>query len=332
MAAVAPDRITEHLRANYGVQGSTTSLPGEHDDNLLVETGSDRLVLRMVAADQEEQRDRFILSVLAGAEGSSCPCPRLIPTRSGEPAPLVIDDTGRERRSWVTTYVPGSPWGERLDDAELARTVGRALASLDRQLALVTAPEQSGRTPWDLTRPEGTLALIDGVPLGPDGPRIHRYLEDLQDTVLPALVEAGRQPIHNDANPDNVLIQADGGVGFIDFGDAVWAPRVVELAVAGAYLADAGRPASDDAPLTQLIRGYSSELPLSQTDLRALPGLMRGRLALALGNALARAHHHPERADYVLRHAERARRRMDALDALDEDRAMRMWESTGVGT
>jgi len=329
---VAPDRITEHLRANYGVRGTTTPLPGEHDDNLLVETGSDRLVLRVVAADQEEERDLFILAVLAGAEGAPCPCPRVIPARSGELAPLVVDDTGRERRSWVTTYVPGSPWGDRLDDAALARTVGRALASLARQLDQVNAPEASGRTPWDLTRFEGTLALIDGVPLGNDGSRMHRYLDDLQDTVLPTLATAERQPIHNDANPDNVLIQTDGSVGFIDFGDAVWAPRVVELAVTGAYLADAGRPASDDAPLTHLIRGYASVLPLSPTDLRALPGLMRGRLALALGNALARAHHHPDRADYVLRHAERARRRMDALDALDEGRATRMWESTGVGT
>lgn len=326
------DQIAQHLQSHYGIVGNLSALPGEHDDNFLVQTQNGHLVVRVVAADQDEERDRFILAVLAALDGSGIVCPTVLATVNGPVSPVLRDNSGNLRRSWVTTFVPGRPWGELLDQPHVAVSVGRSLAQLDRWLAEAVVPPTSGDTPWNLIRPEGTLALVDGVPLGVDRARIQAYLTELTETVLPQLQDVQGYPIHNDANPDNVLIQADGAAGFIDFGDAVCAPRAVELAVTATYLADIGEAASPDSPLTSLIRGYCSVLPLTPLELSCLPGLMRGRLALALGNALARAHRDPERADYVLRHAGRARRRMDALDALDQGRALRMWESAGVGS
>jgi hydroxylysine kinase len=321
------DVVADHVHAQYGVRGTVSTLPGEHDDNFLVESADGPLVLRVVAEDQGEDRDRFILALLSSLEGMDTLCPVLVPTVGGSVDPLIRDGGGHARRSWLTSFVHGTPWVERLEDPGTARAVGLGLAVLDRCLEEVSTSPASGRTPWDLTNPQGALDLIHGVPLGRDDRRIRACLHELEESVLPGLRHARRQPIHNDANPDNVLLQLDGGVGFIDFGDAVWAPRVVELAVAGSYLADIGTASSPQSPLTALIHGYGSLLPLTPVDLRSLPGLMRGRLALALGNALARAHHRPERADYVLRHADRARRRMDALDSLDVDDALRSWAS-----
>lgn len=319
------DVVTDHVHAQYGRRGIVSLLPGEHDDNFLVDSAEGPLVLRVVAEDQGDERDRFILAVLSSLEGTDTLCPVLVPTVGGSVDPLIHDSSGHTRRSWMTSFVHGSPWGERLEDPATAHAVGRALAHLDRCLEDVATAPASGRTPWDLTNPQGALDLIHGVPLGRDDRRIRACLHELEESVLPGLIEVTRQPIHNDANPDNVLLQSDGGVGFIDFGDAVWAPRVVELAVAGSYLTDIGTASAPGSPLTALIRGYGSLLPLTPVDVRSLPGLMRGRLALALGNALARAHRQPERAAYVLRHAERARRRMDALDSLDGDAALGSW-------
>ncbi|HAN72089.1 MAG TPA: hypothetical protein DCQ36_10965 [Actinobacteria bacterium] len=326
------DLVVDHLRARYGMGGTVSCLPGEHDDNFLVDSAGERSVLRVVARDQEEERDRFVLALLRALEGSAIACPALVPATDGAIDLLMRDGAGHERRSWVTTFVHGTPWSELLDRPGAAAVVGRGLAHLDQCLAEAPAPSSSGRTPWDLTRPDGALTLIDQVPLGSDDGRIRASLLELQDTVLPALHDLPRQPIHNDANPDNVLLQIGGGVGFIDFGDAVWAPRIVELAVTGSYLADIGDPSSPDSALASLIHGYGSVVALRPDELRVLPGLMRGRLALALGNALARAHYRPERAEYVLRHADRARRRMDALGALNEDHALMAWRSTGVKT
>jgi hydroxylysine kinase len=323
--------IGEHLRSAYGLVGRVSRLPGEHDENFLVSSGEGTLVLRVVAPDQGEDRDRFILSLLDKLHGADVICPVLISATDGSVVPLLRLGAHEPRRSWLTTFVPGTPWVERLDDPAVAFAVGRGLAHLDEGLDCPSEPASCGQTPWDLTRPQGALALIEGVPLGADGPRIRDGLRELEESVLPALGDTPRQPIHNDANPDNVLLTAQGEVGFIDFGDAVLAPRTVELAVTGSYLADIGTPSSLESPLTSLIRGFRSVVPLGRNDLSALPGLMRGRLALALGNALARAHHHPQRARYVLRHAERARRRMEALDALDMDAALKSWETTGRG-
>jgi Ser/Thr protein kinase RdoA (MazF antagonist) len=43
------------------------------------------------------------------------------------------------------------------------------------------------------------------------------------------------QVIHSDANPENVLV-AGKRLGFIDFGDAIKAPLVFDVAIAASYM------------------------------------------------------------------------------------------------
>ena len=76
-------------------------------------------------------------------------------------------------------------------------------------------------------------------------------------------------------------MDADDDVsGFIDFGDALKAPRIIEVATAAAYLRAGG-----ENPLKFIeafVKGYHQRSPLSETELNLLFDLIRTRLAMTL--------------------------------------------------
>ena len=81
-----------------------------------------------------------------------------------------------------------------------------------------------------------------------------------------------KQAIQNDANDYNILVEGELGrtaiSGLIDFGDMCAAPKVCELAIAGAYVVlDHPRP---ERALAALVRGYhaANRLSVEEVELR----------------------------------------------------------------
>ena len=77
------------------------------------------------------------------------------------------------------------------------------------------------------------------------------------------------------------MIDADDDVsGFIDFGDALKAPRIIEVATAASYLRTGG-----ENPLKFIeafVEGYHQRSPLSDAEFNLLFDLIRTRLAMTL--------------------------------------------------
>ncbi len=85
--------------------------------------------------------------------------------------------------------------------------------------------------------------------------------------------------------------------GLIDFGDAVWSPRVAGLAVACAYAM-----LGEDEPvraIVPVVAGYDAEWPLRPEELEVLFDLIRLRLAMSVVMA-ARQHADDPENDYLL--------------------------------
>jgi Ser/Thr protein kinase RdoA (MazF antagonist) len=122
------------------------------------------------------------------------------------------------------------------------------------------------------------------------------------------------QPIHNDFNPHNLLVDPVDHrriSGIIDFGDLAVAPRVQDLAVAASYqVLDAAHPFETAA---ETVAGFHAETPLSEPEIALLADLIPMRLALAVTISNWRAALHPENRDYVLRNVGTSRRGLAAL-------------------
>ena len=318
------EAVERHLADVYGLVGTAARLPGEDDENFRIRSSAGEFVLRIAGASSDEARTRFILEVLSGLQGGKVHIPALVRTLHGDHCALFRSDSGVERISWLSRFITGRPLLEQLDDPLTARRIGTHLARLDLALSDLPRAEDYGQTVWDLTRPHLALALLEST--GPHlvDHRVVRHLSDLGE-VLPLHIDSlPVQVIHNDPNPDNVLLTGDGTVAFIDFGDAIVAPRVVEVAVAGSYLVDHASESGTTA-LDSLLHGYQEVSPLGDEELDLLPVLMRGRVALAILVATVRAAGRPERAQYILRHRDSAMRRLRILEAFDDRHMVHSW-------
>lgn len=101
-------------------------------------------------------------------------------------------------------------------------------------------------------------------------------------------------------------------IGVIDFGDAVHAPRINELAIAASYFID---PALGlDASLATLVEGYRQEAELLPEELELLPDLICTRLATRILLTHWRNSHFPENSAYIMRNLANAWTLVDTIN------------------
>jgi Ser/Thr protein kinase RdoA (MazF antagonist) len=104
------------------------------------------------------------------------------------------------------------------------------------------------------------------------------------------------------------------GMGFIDFGDGCWSPRIQDLAIAASHVVkDPGLPLGG---AEHLIAGYASVIPLSALEARLLVGLMRARQSALILVNYWRSHLFPADAEYIKKNVARAEHGLSILSSL----------------
>ncbi|MEJ2036961.1 MAG: hypothetical protein P8X69_13330, partial [Maritimibacter sp.] len=106
-----------------------------------------------------------------------------------------------------------------------------------------------------------------------------------------------------------------GSVGFIDFGDGGWNPRLQDLAIATSHVVTDPGLALGGAEY--LIAGYASVLPLSALEARLLAGMMKARQSALILVNYWRAELFPAEAEYIKKNVARAERGLSILAPLD---------------
>lgn len=305
----------------YQLRGEVTPLAGERDSNFrLVTAERQAYMLRFINGAESPAEIDFQSAILQhlAVSDPALPVPRLVPSRSGSSTPTLWLNTGPLTLRAVT-YLPGTPQGQLPRSAQIMAEVGHQLARMDRALMGLEHPGARRDLLWDisdLSRLEnGVSQLAD-----PEQRRlIARVLELRRQTRGPQLSTLRRQVIHNDLNPQNILLDRQRMLsGIIDFGDALHAPLINELATALAY-----QFADDDQPLVHIlpfIGAYHRALPLGDDELIMLPLLIASRLALILLIAQRRATLYPQNQQYILRNVAYAWRSLMRLNTLSLQR------------
>jgi len=301
-------------------------LPGERDRNFLLTTTDDiRFVMKVVHPQEEAAVSHFQARLLHHLGGRGLPVQAVVPPRTGcEPIlqPAAAPDIRCRVR--CVTYLPGRPLAEVSPSRERSHQLGRFLAQLDLALSDFRDPQADRPFLWDSNRAEQLRPLTGHVRDPRRRAQVTEILGVFEREVSPRLSALRSQVIHNDANPHNVLVAAQASriSGLIDFGDAVQAPLVQELAVAIAYQRLAG-PAPFSAAL-DVTGGYHEVLALTPDELALIPALVATRLALTSVITAWRSALHPENASYILRNDTTIAENLALIPALtSEDRTRR---------
>lgn len=290
-------QIKELLAEFWNITGEVVQLPGERDLNFKI--SSDRDYVFKVYEESSDSaallaiQDR-VLTALSNKFPDQIPTP--ISSKSGE---TTIPHGGRLLR--LLSYLPGDLWAESGNIVnetllDLGRTIGKVdkeLAKLSlntRELAILNRPFI-----WNMLQVASITSWSSKIRDSVIRDRVVNLIEHQTKNTQAKLLTLPRQLIHNDANDWNIVI-GDQTLGIIDFGDMIHAPKIVGLAIAGAYIA---MKAEDPTKaIAQVVRGYHSVNPLSSEELEILFDLVKLRVASSIANAALQTATDPEN-DYL---------------------------------
>ncbi|WP_298933562.1 aminotransferase class III-fold pyridoxal phosphate-dependent enzyme [uncultured Ruegeria sp.] len=289
------------LRAHWGLEVKLSRLDGEYDLNFLVQAknGQDYVLKVMRPGCARELVDLQIKALeYIATEAPGLPFPKVLPNLNGALLVDIQDETGEQRLAWLVERLPGQCYAKAAPKSEeLILKLGRVLGATDRAFEQFEH-DSLNRVgfKWDLTQ-AGWVADKLEVVSNPDRRALLAGIAIEFDGIAGQLSTLPKQAIHNDANDYNILVEGELGQrqtvsGMIDLGDMCAAPRICDLAIAGAYIVlDHPKP---ERALTALVRGYHAANRLSPAEVDLIWPLLRMRLAVSVVNSTLMAMENPD--------------------------------------
>ncbi|HEX7720405.1 MAG TPA: phosphotransferase [Woeseiaceae bacterium] len=286
IAATAPPADTADAAAiatrYYGLRASARELVSERDRNFHLQADDGRqFVLKITNAAEDPLVTDFQIKALLhiAAQDANVSVPVVVPTTDGRYSFEYATSQGQHVTRLVT-YLDGVLMRSRPVSHALSRNFGRYAASLGRALRGFDHPGADHALLWDMRQAVRVRDLVNYIADDELRGRVADCLDSFIEQVLPHFPMLRTQIIHNDMNPENVLVDPQDDsrvVGVFDFGDMVRSPLIVDVAVAAAYMRNLD---GDPLPLlAEFVAEYHRVTPLLAEEVDLVFDLTRVRLA-----------------------------------------------------
>lgn len=298
------------LKHHYGVTGSLATLSSEIERTVAVDLPDGRsLILKTSTRPEAVDSFRFQSGAIAGLHGATgFVAPEVLRTNTGA---LMFEDEGV--CGYLQTRLEGSALHQATPTPDLLFRTGSALARLDLALDRISLPATDRPILWHIGCWPRLMEYAQYLPPGPIAEQVASAMRDYVENVAPQIQNLAWQVTHNDPSPFNMMV-TDRGMGFIDFGDGCWSPRIQDLAIAASHVVK--DPDLSLGGAEYLIAGYASVIPLSALEARLLVGMMRARQSALILINYWRAHLFPAEAQYIKKNVARAEHGLTILTAL----------------
>lgn len=296
LAVIATDKpgfsdkeAIEFISRHYDLDVSVKPLLSERDQNFQLTTADgQKFVLKIANSGEDPQvadfHNKALLHVHAYREQHQdrIDAPEILLTGDGA-THFIIQSADKQYIARVVSFVAGMPLADRLPSARLCRNMGDFLAHLGLALENFTHPGSKHSLLWDMQKALSVRKLLQYVPGQSASQLVDVTLREFEDLALPLFPSLRAQVIHNDLNPDNVLVDPqnpDKMIGVIDFGDMLHAPLVIDVAIAASYLRQLeGNPL---ALIAEFVSAYHAVVPLTSAEIDILFTLIKTRLAVSI--------------------------------------------------
>ncbi len=265
---------------HFGIDGEATSLAGERNPNFLIVSPRGKYILKIHDLSEVPQIkiQQDVLTSLSSLNGFEIP--KTVPSSAGE----LLTDLSDGKFARLLTWIDGDLWSQSKDLSETNKVqLGKLIAVVDLKLAKLDASihrevldQPFG---WNAMQAEDLASDIELISDQDLQNQVQTIFDRAITKSLPKVRALKHQLIHNDANDNNVVVNAGKVTGLIDFGDLIFAPRICGLAVGCAYQLDARDPV---ASIYAIVRGYHEVAPLSPAELEVLFDLVCLRVATSV--------------------------------------------------
>ena len=280
-------------REIYGLSAAARALPGEYDDNFLLEASdSRRFVLKVMHPVREEAFVDMQCQALRhlAERAPQLPLPRVVSTTEGPLFARVGLEDGSQRLVWLLTFLPGKTLAQvRPHSTELLASLGRFLGEMDLALKEFAHPAAHRELKWDVAQTLRGRELLSHIENGTRRALAAKFLDLFESQAAPRFGHLRSAVIYGDANDHNVLVASGWPqrvAGVIDFGDMHHGFLAGEAAIAAAY-AMLGEKDPIGAACA-VLSGYHRVFPLQGEEIAAFYALTCGRLAFSVANSAHR--------------------------------------------
>lgn len=285
---------------HFGVIGVADGLAGERDRNFSVTAADRRYAMKIGnVAEGVEAVDMQIRAMEHALKvDPHLPIPAVIRSHAGLPLVTIDSPQGTHPVSLVS-FMPGVAPPPPPTAPAYRRRLATVVARLSQAMRGFDHPAARRHLLWDVTRLEELAPCLDYV-AGADRDVVARQFHRLCADVLPRLEGLPAQLVYGDAHAGNVLVDSSDPelvTGLVDFGDATWGPRVLDVAITAAYQTFQTDPL--DA-LVHTVSAYHVADPLTRAEIELVPDLALARLVQSYLITTWRAAIHPENSDYIL--------------------------------
>ncbi|MCI0605719.1 aminotransferase class III-fold pyridoxal phosphate-dependent enzyme [bacterium] len=280
----------EIAQSLYRMSGYFEELPSERDQNFYLRDGSGKEFVLKIASALEleetlEMQNKAMEHVASRTDFAFTQ--RICRNVQNKGMASVVDSSGRPHFVRMLTYLPGVPLALfRPHSAALLRNLGKALGHMDHALSGFHHAAARRDLRWDFDRAEWVLLHFGrNIKEGNRSKIIRNCLSHWREFVVPALPSLRKAVVYHDANEYNVLVfqedsNAAPAIGLIDFGDMLFTYTVSEVAIGTAY-AMLEKPDPLSAAV-EVVRGYHSVFPLTETEIALLYYFISMRLCLSV--------------------------------------------------
>ena len=316
--AFTAQEAAQIVKTHFDLDATANSLVSERDQNFHIDAGSGlQFVLKIANPSEDREVVDFQVQALrhVAEVDPGLPLPRVRTGVNGSDIIEVTASDGTRCFARMVNYLSGTPLGHTNGStAMLQHAQGRLLARLGRALRGYFHPAAHHALLWDLRNALQLRELLSHITDAHKRGCVEHVLDGFESVVQPVLPGLRAQVIHNDLNPGNLLVDPDRPdhiTGIIDFGDLVYAPLIIDVAVAAAYqLAETRDPLQ---PIAALLSAYHCVTPLEETELAVLFDLLATRVAMTVVISSWRAARYPENSEYILTSNPRAVRLLEGL-------------------
>ncbi|AZN96049.1 serine kinase [Mesorhizobium sp. M9A.F.Ca.ET.002.03.1.2] len=310
VGAAEAEVIAERL---YNIRGSATRFETEKDDTFLLDCADrGKFVLKIAHPSERVEELDFQVTLLRhiAERAPDLPIPHPHRDVDGADLPVVTTSAGERRVVRLVTFLDGIPLDRTVSTAQQRERIGEVLAKLRHAMADFSHPADSRTLAWDVTHLLDLSDLLGFIPAGGKRAWTIRALERFAE-IKPQLDLCRRQVLHNDFNTSNLVVDhtcSEFLTGVIDFGDAVRTAIAVDVSTAlmnqMPKTFDRGKRRDLFDEPRDILRGYLRHAELTDEELRLIPFLAQGRLAVRALLTCWRAELFPENSRYILRNTE----------------------------
>ncbi|MGJ8529301.1 aminotransferase class III-fold pyridoxal phosphate-dependent enzyme [Maritalea sp.] len=316
--AFTPSQIDQILDEHFGINGDQTALESERDQNVLIDTGVEKFVLKI--SNIVEDLDFLDLQSRAMAHLATSGyalAPAQIENKAGDNI-FTVQHGDASHAVRLISFISGPLLSAAKPNIKTLENLGRAIGHLSASLQGFSHPAaHRPNFEWNLDNVYSLRPLSSAIADQGDRERVTALFQRYEDIVQPKLKNLRNAVLYQDANDNNIIVDAQDNTqikGVFDFGDMCFGRQINELAVCMAYalLGQEDVYAASHA----LVKGYTNAFALTEDELDVLFDLLRMRLVSSVCMSSEQAKKYPDN-QYLLVSQKPAFDLLERLESVD---------------